>query len=141
VIRSHHRLNRVFLNATHFLKERARAIAALRRTTHTKPVVNSGKNIWQEHLARSQKQSTQRAMQPQQQHTKPKGQRRAAATPCGDVRVTAFWKNFGKNIWHDQTAGRSKHSPAVRNCACNCVFRQERKQMQRPATATLACSC
>jgi hypothetical protein len=32
VIRSHHRLNRVFLNATHFLKERARAIAALRRT-------------------------------------------------------------------------------------------------------------
>jgi hypothetical protein len=57
-----------------------------------------------EHLARSQKQqSTPRAMQPQQQHTKPKGQRRAPATPCGDVRVTAFWKNFGKNIWHDRS--------------------------------------
>ena len=58
--------------------------------------------LWQEHLAKTRKQSTQRAVQPQQRHTKSMGQQRESATLCGNVRIIAFWqehlaRTFGKN--------------------------------------------
>jgi hypothetical protein len=74
-----------------------------------------GKSFGKNLLARSRKQSAQRAMPPQQQHTKSQGQLRESAALCGIACVSLhFGKSFGKNIWQDHVS-RAHSEPCRRN--------------------------
>ena len=52
-------------------------------------------------------------MPPQQRHTKPKGQRRAPAALCGDVRVAAFWQE----LWQEHLARTPKSKAHSEPCS------------------------
>jgi hypothetical protein len=79
------------------------------------PLAHFGKSFGKNLLARSRKQSAQRAMPPQQQHTKSQGQRRESAALCGIACVSLhFGKSFGKNIWQDHVS-RAHSEPCRRN--------------------------
>jgi hypothetical protein len=94
--------------------------------------------LWQEPLARTQKQNTQRAMQPQQQHT---------AALCGDVRVTAFWQGLwqdlslcgdvrGTAFWQElrqEHVARSKAEHTASNAAATTAHEVKQRGQREPA--------